>query len=390
MTQTSNLKSGVSVISCCMNRNANLQQAINNWLQFPDIHEVIVIDWSSEIPVSKTLGLIRDSRLKIVRVNEEQHWILSYAFNLAASLTSYQKLLKLDADILLSQDFFTAHPLETQYYWAGNWRNPKSASLSGMFYINRHDFFAVNGYNEFIRTYGWDDIDLYDRLDQLPHLTRRDLNVETIDPIPHSLKVSFAKQVPALTHPQLNQHITRPLLLREREFQNRKNKYISQAFPWGLHYQRATYQQEGNHLIRVKTEEYPIRPVILEQAEAQALIDCLRFTYHCPQPLSQDPIETPLTAYLQYIFKALETNHRLPEHLHLNSQDLKHFYQQAIQQYPYHDYLYAALAQLLQEQSDFSAARRANTYALQSNPGDERHYQAHLPLTHQTDASTPS
>jgi hypothetical protein len=370
-----------------MNRNQNLQQALENWLKFPEIQEIIIVDWSSDSPVSRTLQHCRDSRVKIVRVEKEDYWILSYAFNLAASLTSREKLLKLDADVLLEPNFFTTHPLGTQCYWAGDWRNPKSASLSGLLYITRHDFFTVNGYNEFIRTYGWDDIDLYDRLDQLPHLTRCDLNVETVSPIPHPLQVSFAKQVQALTHPALNQHLTRPLLLKEREFQNRKNKYISQAFPWSPHYQRATYQQNGDHLIRVKTQEHPIRPDILIQAEAQALIDCLRFTYHCPQPLSQDPIETPLTVYLQYIFQALQSDNKLPEHLHLNPPDLKQFYQQAIQQYPYHDYLYAALARLLQEQSDVSAALRANAYALQFNPKDERHYQTHLPLIHQTDSS---
>ena len=80
-------KQGISIVSCCMNRNDNLLKGLNTWLKLP-VDEIIIIDWSSETPVSVTLKDIVDPRIKIVRVEEENNWILTYGFNIGLRMAS--------------------------------------------------------------------------------------------------------------------------------------------------------------------------------------------------------------------------------------------------------------------------------------------------------------
>ncbi|MBI1171868.1 hypothetical protein GC209_10730 [bacterium] len=43
---------GISIVTCCMNRNDNLKKAIPSWLANPEISEIIIVDWSSDHPVA--------------------------------------------------------------------------------------------------------------------------------------------------------------------------------------------------------------------------------------------------------------------------------------------------------------------------------------------------
>ena len=52
-------------------------------------------------------------------------------------------------------------------FFTGNWQNARTAQenfLNGILLVARRDFFNVNGYSEYITTYGWDDSDIYKRL----------------------------------------------------------------------------------------------------------------------------------------------------------------------------------------------------------------------------------
>ena len=41
-------KQGVSLISCCMDRNENLYHSLNTWDKIHNLDEIIIVDWSSK------------------------------------------------------------------------------------------------------------------------------------------------------------------------------------------------------------------------------------------------------------------------------------------------------------------------------------------------------
>lgn len=181
-------KPGISIVTCAMNRSENLLKSIGTWVARQEISEVIIVDWSSDIPVSNTLqkANIHDRRIRVIRVEGEPCWILSYAYNLGFRMSSYDTILKTDADIQINESFFAANQLGKNEFIAGNWRNvpPDQVHVNGFFFIHRKHFSEVNGFNEFITTYGWDDDDLYNRLTNFG-LHRKDVAPQTIYHIPH-------------------------------------------------------------------------------------------------------------------------------------------------------------------------------------------------------------
>jgi cellulose synthase/poly-beta-1,6-N-acetylglucosamine synthase-like glycosyltransferase len=102
-----NRKNGVSLVTASRNRTENLVRSLQTWLEIPEIDEILIIDWSSDNDVYSDLQKLgwATSKVRVVRINEQPGWVLSYAFNLGFRLASYDTILKADADITLSIDF---------------------------------------------------------------------------------------------------------------------------------------------------------------------------------------------------------------------------------------------------------------------------------------------
>jgi hypothetical protein len=179
---------GISVVTCSMNRNENLIKALPSWLANPEVSEVVIVDWSSKVPVETDLRQvgISDPRIRILRVESEPRWVLSYAFNAGFRAAACDTILKVDADIVLSPDFFQRNHVIDGSFIAGNWRSAgdDQSHVNGFFFISRQMLHRVGGFNEYITTYGWDDDDIYDRLTLLGQ-RRRDVANGTILHLPH-------------------------------------------------------------------------------------------------------------------------------------------------------------------------------------------------------------
>lgn len=178
--------SGNTIITACMDRQDNLQKALETWLSIKAVNEIVIVDWSSKNELINELSL-HDERLKLVRVDGEANWVLSYAYNLAARFASHRNVLKIDADIKLYKDFFKIHHLEENVFFAGNIklaRNDNERYLNGILYLKLDDLLNIGGYNEYITSYGWDDGDLYERL-QNQGLKRENIKNDFVYHIPH-------------------------------------------------------------------------------------------------------------------------------------------------------------------------------------------------------------
>ncbi|KAJ3088602.1 hypothetical protein HK102_008380 [Quaeritorhiza haematococci] len=189
----------ISLIAACKNRHPQLHRALKSWITAdPGPSEIVLVDWGSNTPIERGLpkSLLADPRIKIVQVPEVKEWVLTWAYNLAANMVTpagsansqgteddderhgagHKKpvaeeetwwMLKTDCDTLIQEDFFSAHPRRPGIYYAGDWRTARHQNeqhLNGVFFVRYSDFHKVNGFDERIQTYGWDDSDLYARL----------------------------------------------------------------------------------------------------------------------------------------------------------------------------------------------------------------------------------
>ncbi|MCF8359105.1 MAG: glycosyltransferase [Prolixibacteraceae bacterium] len=190
------IKEGISVFTAVKNRSDFLDRALKTWTKNNLINEIIIVDWSSDDSLYEIIDKYQDGRILLATVKDQKSWVLSEAYNLAARLTTHNKILKLDADIEITEDFFDKNILKPGTFITGNWRTAKDENethLNGDVFLFRNDFFKVNGYNEYITTYGWDDSDLYTRLSE-SGLERKYFSSKTLYHIPHESRMQFQKQ----------------------------------------------------------------------------------------------------------------------------------------------------------------------------------------------------
>ncbi len=225
-------QTGVSVICAVKDRTDNLKKALKTWLAQKEIEEIVIVDWDSKKPIKGSLsGFLHDKRIKIVRVENQPRWILSKAYNLAAKSVTKSKILKLDADIILHDNFFKNHILKKGIFYKGDGyiaRNSNETHLTGTTFFNKDEFDAVGGYNEFITTYGHDDIDLYRRLVD-KNIVEKDLHLNSLYHIPHNghSRIMYQPQVKGGDRGLINENL--------------KNKNLSLRYVWNKNRQEAKY-----------------------------------------------------------------------------------------------------------------------------------------------------
>ncbi len=284
---------GVSLVTCCRNRSENLKKALPSWLALADVSEIVIVDWSSDTPVRRDLKpfIHADSRIRIVRVEEEQAWILTYAYNAGFRCASHACILKADADIVIAPDFFDKNHLPAGQFLAGNWRNVSEAQAhtNGFFLACKADLADVGGFNEFITSYGWDDDDLYGRL-AAAGLKRSEIDPDTICHIPHD---DEARSEVFTTHQSADALSAGDRLRKSSQYQIRRNYYTAALMPtWSRQHQMVdfsvTSKQDGHVTLQRldrRSNEVPLN--VQKDADYFALKDIVRWTYADPARLGR-------------------------------------------------------------------------------------------------------
>jgi hypothetical protein len=185
---------GVSVVTCCMDRNSNLVKSVKSWTGIKGVNEIVVIDWNSVVPVSQTLKLngIKDDRIKIYRVHNVRFWVASWAKTFGYEVSSFDKILFVDADDQIDDPhFLKKHPLPNSVFYGGTrGKQYGGKHLYGMHYVHKSSLERIGGQHQYITTYGYEDTDLFNRLaksglkrknfnlDKVQHLTNNDDEIQ--------------------------------------------------------------------------------------------------------------------------------------------------------------------------------------------------------------------
>jgi hypothetical protein len=271
---------GVGIVSCCMNRNDNLEAALDSWLEL-DVDEIVIVDWSSEVPVSQSLAHINDDRLKIIRVEGEARWILTYAFNVGLRFCGRSKIFKLDADIVVSGDFLEVNHFETGEFVRGHWQQAldndqeDQVYTNGSFGAHKKDLREIGYFNEFIRTYGWDDSDLYGRLCTAAGLSQKHIAFG-------SMRHLEQGEDERLENQEISGRIF-PGGFTATQLENEKNKRLCSMFdfwhPSGLQDYEIKPVGNNRYVARRISEDIAIPEYALQDAIDYAVLQLLQVSY---------------------------------------------------------------------------------------------------------------
>ena len=176
--------SSISALACCHlapEHAENFLYALNSWVFVTEISEIVLVDWRSTVRfVDSVVNMSRllhaqNKRVTLVEVLPESGhssgagWRIGAAFNLGLSYISTEYILKLDCDTWLHKDFIKLNRLFGVGFRYGNWEtalDDNDNHLNGVFFARTEHVRGVHGFDERLTLYGWDDSDLYLRLEK--------------------------------------------------------------------------------------------------------------------------------------------------------------------------------------------------------------------------------
>ena len=189
-----------SLATGCMNRIASLRWALPSWLDCPQIDEIVIVDWSSNRPVHEELSDFQDKRIRFVRVEGQPFWCAARCHNVEILTTRSDNLIRIDSDVRLVQGFFEHHTLtDDSVFWNLSWEQAtcdEDRHLAGTIYTRRENFLLVKGYNEHLRSYGFEDDDLFRRM-MSAGLRRCHSRRELMEHLPHDDAARMGQLDPA-------------------------------------------------------------------------------------------------------------------------------------------------------------------------------------------------
>ena len=190
----------ISLITACKNRVDALKISLMSWLNYKEITEIIIVDWSSDEPINYLTKL--DPRIKVIRVSDKNYFNQPQPLNLAAKIATGDYILKVDSDHTFNPYYngVTKYFPEEKSFVCGrlNYKSPQYWSeehqsyvisdeylsnpqnrvqyvysyapvfryLTGILYVKKEYFDSVGGYNENLGDcYAYEDDELYSRLE---------------------------------------------------------------------------------------------------------------------------------------------------------------------------------------------------------------------------------
>ncbi len=171
----------ISICTVCMNRLPYLCQTlpvnISENLHYPQI-EFIVLDYNSKDDMENWIRLnmsyhLESGVLKYYKTYEPAHFLLSHSKNMAMRLASNDIVCMVDADNYAGPDY--AGWINTAYNSTGKDRvittlrrdDIPHRDQGGKLAFHRDFLYAAKGFDEALIGYGFEDIDLVNRLEQL-------------------------------------------------------------------------------------------------------------------------------------------------------------------------------------------------------------------------------
>ncbi len=207
----------ISVVTCSKDRNEYLVKNFTSTKNINNLKEHIHIDFSSNLS-TKNIYKTND-KLKIIHIKNENEWWLARAFNAGFHYASGDYILRLNADAELNFEEFNKINLENISYI--NFRF--GATDYGNILCKSSVLEKINGYNEFIFGWGYDDLDIHNRI-----IANNEINTKILDGSKY-INTEFHENFKRVSnYNSENKNWADAYLLAN----HKKNRYISQNIFW--------------------------------------------------------------------------------------------------------------------------------------------------------------
>jgi hypothetical protein len=223
----------LSIVTVCMNRREHLLRSSAEVSRWPHHREHLIVDWSSSVPLRRE-ELPADPRLRLLRVDGQERWNPSLAYNFAMGQAAGEVLIRMDADCWPTAVCEPRALLEQAQVWVGS----GTEGRYGQFIMPRAIFERVGGFNEYLRGWGFEDKDLRARLEILNGIPLLPIPSMAIGVIIHSNEERMGLSGASGLGPR-----QRSMGLAAMRASRLANRLTAAHCPWGPVTAASTYRQ---------------------------------------------------------------------------------------------------------------------------------------------------
>ena len=183
------LSSGCTIVAACQISQQRLDlfvHALRTWVSTYGVDEVVIVDWSSMADLrsaAEDASVGSSTTITILQIETSLKWQLTIAYNQGFKLVKTEYVLKVDCDTAVGREAYTENSLGSLALRYASWEeaeNDNDVHLNGVFLTKAAHLRAVGGFDERFALYGWDDSDLYERIDSYLKHSQPNTNVTNI------------------------------------------------------------------------------------------------------------------------------------------------------------------------------------------------------------------
>ncbi len=230
----------ISVVTRVRNREEHLLQSISAWTAEPSVHDVVIVDYGSTKPIDPRI-LDLSSKIRLCTVHNTPLWKSGKAINIGVQWALGPYVLRLDCDINRVANLQKYVDAKTGgNFFSGRMAERDFKGFFGQCLFSKSQWADVGGYHEFMVGWGFDDSDFYERLVETGN--KRELfDIDDLGEIAHSDVVRTASSIPEY-------EFIRTEVMRDKGFQMRLNRIISNMVPWDPSFYRPqNFQGSDRH-----------------------------------------------------------------------------------------------------------------------------------------------
>ena len=219
----------VGIASVSMNREDNLIQCLPTWLD-SGAETIHILDWNSNIDLEQLIrskfGSLENA--KFLRVDNNKPWILTHAFNIVLSSLKTDFIAKFDSDHKCKNKIFEELKLEKGNFYRFNFLD-NMPGTNGAFISCKDILEKANFFDERIVTYGWDESDLFERIQNFTNSIKF-LDPSYISHLPHTKQKRIESQ-----NISIESRLSKFLNIDESEFSTKCNFFrVSLSNKWNI------------------------------------------------------------------------------------------------------------------------------------------------------------
>ncbi len=156
-------RDGLLSLVIAVRDDQRLQAALERWTRDEAVGEIVVVDFGSASPLTGR-GVLGLAKTIVVRVGADEPWAKGLALNVGIEAAAGAVILAVDCGAALRDTGRYRRTLEMRGGYLSGYGSDK-ASSSEIAMFRREDWQAVGGYHEYLLGWGFEDEDLFNRLE---------------------------------------------------------------------------------------------------------------------------------------------------------------------------------------------------------------------------------